>query len=79
MRLIYVLGTMTTTSTYKNLVDTAVGIGAVILNAADKFLYAQAIIFGLNNIILESFSTRLGAMNIIVGTKIILRSTCASW
>ena len=52
-----------------NQLHAVVGIGAIILDAADKLLCVQVIIFGLNNI----------AINILVGSQTILRSTCASW
>ena len=58
---------------------TSLGAGAIILDAADKLLCVQVIIFGLNNIVLDAFAIPLSAMNIIVGSKTILRSTCASW
>ena len=38
---------------------TAVGIGTVILDLADKILCVQVIIFDLNNIVLDPFSIRL--------------------
>ena len=62
-----------------NQLHTLFGAGAIILDAADKLLCVQVIIFGLNNIVLDAFATPLNAMNIIVGSKTILRSTCASW
>ena len=62
-----------------NQLHTSLGAGAIILDAADKLLCVQVIIFGLNNIVLDAFAIPLSAMNIIVGSKTILRSTCASW
>ena len=62
-----------------NQLHTAVDISALILDEADKLLCVQFIIFGLKNIVVESLSRRICAMNIITGTKTILRSTCASW
>ena len=62
-----------------NQLHTAVGVCAIILDAADTLLCVQVIIFGLNNIVLDVFVKPLSAMNIIVGSKTILRSTCASW
>ena len=50
-----------------NQLHTAVGVCAIILDA------------GLNNLVLDVFVIPLSAMNIIVGSKTILRSTCASW
>ena len=66
-------------STLFNLLHTAVGVGAIILDAADTLLCVQVIIFGLNNIVLDAFAIPISAVNIIVGSKTILRSTCASW
>ena len=62
-----------------NQLHTSLGAGAIILDTADKLLCVQVIIFGLNNIVLDAFAIPLSAMNIIVGSKTILRSTCASW
>ena len=62
-----------------NQLHTSFGAGAIILDAADKLLCVQVIIFGLNNIALDAFAIPLSAMNIIVGSKTILRSACASW
>ena len=62
-----------------NQLHTAVGVCAIILDAADTLLCVQVKIFGLNNIVLDVFVIPLSAMNIIVGSKTILRSTCASW
>ena len=62
-----------------NQLHTAVGVGAIILDAADTLLCVQVIIFGLNNIVLDAFAIPISAVNIIVGSKTILRSTCASW
>ena len=62
-----------------NQLHTAVGVGAIIPDAADMLLCVQVIIFGLNNIVLDAFAIPISAVNIIVGSKTILRSTCASW
>ena len=62
-----------------NQLHTAVYVGAIILDAFEKLLCVEVIIFGLNDIVLDAFAIPLSVMNIIFGSKIILRSTCASW